>query len=71
MDRTAFLKTKDSLVDIGANLTHDKLAKDVDSIIEKARDAGKWLGLPPVAVIIVVAFRTGANHGHRGKQGEH
>jgi len=40
MTTTTPARTLDPLVDIGANLTHQKLASNVDSIIKKARDAG-------------------------------
>lgn len=30
------------LVDIGANLTHKKFVKDLDSVIRRAKDSGRY-----------------------------
>jgi len=59
-------------VDIGANLTHIKLVKDVEALIEKARAAGKgFIPVFPSPVYTPVTSRTDTNHGHRSVQGQH
>lgn len=30
------------IIDIGANLTNKKYGRDLDSVIQRAKDSGKW-----------------------------
>lgn len=43
-DRKAMEQCYENLivVDVGANLTNKKYQRDLDSVVQRAKDAGKW-----------------------------
>lgn len=56
------------VVDVGANLTNKKYSRDLDSVVQRAKDAGNYLisffGLGIILKVMLVIFRRTKNYGH-------
>ena len=45
------------IIDVGANLTNKKFSRDLDSVIQRARDAGKTLQVTYASIKLILFYQ--------------